>query len=105
MAVEPSEQWASATIQDSLVGRRPGGSAAEKARELREASPVRTRIARLLGIRTDERAWRKGAFGERATAWWLGRLPEAGLRRQAGRRFAFEGCESTVERVTPAAVP
>jgi len=40
------------------------------------ASPVRTRIARLLGVHTDERAWRLGARGERATAWWLGRLPE-----------------------------
>jgi hypothetical protein len=76
MAVEPSQQWASTTIQDSLAGRRPGGSAAEKARELRNVAPIRTRVARLLGVRTDERAWRKGAFGERATARWLGRLPE-----------------------------
>lgn len=76
MAIDPQEQWASVTIEDTLVGRRAGGSAADKARELREASPVRTRIARLLGVHTDERAWRLGAGRERATAWWLGRLPE-----------------------------
>jgi hypothetical protein len=39
-------------------------------------SPARTRLARVLGIHTDERTWRRGANGERATAPWLGRLPE-----------------------------
>src|SRR5918999_4243813 len=37
--------------------------------------PVRSRLARVLGVHTDERAWRRSANGERATAWWLGRLP------------------------------
>jgi Nuclease-related domain len=35
----------------------------------------RALLARLLGVHTDERAWRRGSLGERATAWWLGRLP------------------------------
>jgi hypothetical protein len=76
MGVDPDQQWASVKIDDSLLDRRAGGSAAEKARALRTASPVRTRLARLLGVRTDERAWRRGAAGERVTAWWLGRLPD-----------------------------
>lgn len=76
MAIDPNDQWASVTINDTLVGRRAGGAAADKARELRHASPVRSRVARLLGVRTDERAWRLGAGGERTTARWLGRLPD-----------------------------
>jgi nuclease-like protein len=75
MSVDPNEQWARVTIDESLVGRRPGGSAHERARALRRAHPVRTTVARLLGVHTDERVWRKGETGERVTAWWLGRLP------------------------------
>jgi len=63
-------------IDETLVGRKPGGSAAEKARELRAADPLGTRVARLLRLKTDERAWRKGANGERVVGWWFGRLPE-----------------------------
>ena len=33
-------------------------------------------LARILGVHTHERAWRRGAAGERVTAWWLGRLPD-----------------------------
>jgi hypothetical protein len=76
MAIDPNEQWARVDLGDTLVGRRAGASAAEKARELRAAAPVRTRFARLLGVHTDERAWRKGAEGERVTGRWLGRLPD-----------------------------
>lgn len=76
MGFDPNAQWAKVEIDETLVGRRPRGSAADKARELRDAAPVQTRLARLLGKHTDERAWRKGASGERVAAWWLGRLPE-----------------------------
>jgi hypothetical protein len=76
MSLDPNDQWASVTINETLVGRRAGGSARDKARELRHASPVRTSIDRLLGRHSGERAWRRGATGERVTAWWLGRLPD-----------------------------
>jgi len=76
MPFDPNDQWARITIEESLVGRRAGASAAEKARELRQEDPVRSLAARLLGVHTDERAWRVGARGERATARWLGRLPD-----------------------------
>jgi hypothetical protein len=76
MAVDPSETWAGIELGETLVGRRPDGSAAEMARSLREAKPVRTLLARVLGFHADERAWRKGAKGERVTGWWLDRLPE-----------------------------
>jgi hypothetical protein len=75
MAFDSHDQWETVSIGDSLVGRKAGGSAADKARELRDAAPARTWMARLRGVHTDERAWRRGATGERVTAWWLGRLP------------------------------
>jgi hypothetical protein len=75
MEVDPSEQWASVELGETLVGRRAGGSAAQKARSLRSAEPIRTLLGRFLGIITDERAPRRGANGERAAGWWLGRLP------------------------------
>jgi hypothetical protein len=76
MEVDREAQWARVELGETLVGRRAGASAAEKARELRAAAPVRTLLARLLRVHTDERAWRMGANGERVTGWWLGRLPE-----------------------------
>jgi hypothetical protein len=38
--------------------------------------PAWAHLARVLGIRTDERRWRREANGESATGWLLGRLPE-----------------------------
>jgi hypothetical protein len=46
-----------------------------QATELRPAAPI-SRLARLFGVHTDERARRHGANGERLTGVWLGRLPE-----------------------------
>ena len=60
MSIDPNEQRASV----------------EQARALRAQQPVRTRLARLLGVHTDERAWRKDADGEMVTGLWLSRLPE-----------------------------
>jgi hypothetical protein len=76
MRIDPESQWARVELGETLVGRRAGGSAAERARVLREANPFRTRLARALGVHSDERAWRRGANGERVTALWLGRLPD-----------------------------
>ena len=74
MDLDPERQW-KVEISETLVGRRAGGSAAEKAIGYRLAHPLRTRVDRLLRRRTDERAWRRGANGERFTGWLLGRLP------------------------------
>jgi hypothetical protein len=75
MEVDPSEQWASVELGETSVGRRAGGSGAQKARILRAAESVRALLARFLGVLTDERAPRRGANGERVAGWWLGRLP------------------------------
>jgi nuclease-like protein len=76
MSTDPNEQWARVELGETLVGRRAGGSAAAKARELRSAQPIRTLLARALRVHTDDRAWRRGASGERITGSWLGRLPD-----------------------------
>lgn len=51
-----------------LADRRPGAMARERAVALRDAAPVRTLLARVLGVHTEERAWRIGADGEEAVA-------------------------------------
>ena len=45
-----------------------GAAAREQAVAAREAAPVRTFVARVLGVQTDERAWRLGADGEESVA-------------------------------------
>ncbi len=75
MEVDPNEEWASVELGAPSGGRRAGGSAPENARSPRAAEPIRTVLARFLGVHTDERAWRRRAGGERVTGWWLGRLP------------------------------
>ena len=48
---------------------------AQKARELRRADPLGVVRSLLFGQHTDERAWRKGANGERFVGFVIGRLP------------------------------
>lgn len=72
---DPGEEYF-VTIDESLVGLQPGGSAADKARELRRADPLGTLKSFLLRDHNDERAWRRGATGERMTARFIDRLPE-----------------------------
>jgi Nuclease-related domain len=76
MEAERDQRSGSVDLSDTLVRRRAGASAAEQARTLHPAHPIRSRVDRLLGHRTGERAWRKGATGERVTSFWLGRLPD-----------------------------
>ena len=46
------------------------------ANDARKAAPIRSRLARVLGLHTNERAWRKGAEGEELVAARLKRLPD-----------------------------
>lgn len=57
-----------------LVTNKAGASARTKAKELRNADPFRTELARLLKVHTDERAWRIGADGEEAVGSRLRKL-------------------------------
>jgi hypothetical protein len=47
-----------------LALNAPGGAARTQALALREAAPVRTLLARIVGAKTDERNWRIGADAE-----------------------------------------
>ncbi|HEY5266219.1 MAG TPA: nuclease-related domain-containing protein [Acidimicrobiales bacterium] len=57
-----------------LSDNRPGESARRKADELKNGSPIRTALARILNVHTDEKAWRKGSKGEEEVASRLLRL-------------------------------
>ena len=59
-----------------LAGNRPGQGLLMKAAEARRERPVMTRLARLLGVHTHERADRVGAQGEIAVARRLDRLDD-----------------------------
>lgn len=60
------------------AANRAGASARAQAEALRAAAPVRTALARVLNVHTDERAWRRGAEGEETIARRLARLQRDG---------------------------
>jgi hypothetical protein len=60
-----------------LAMNRPGQAARRKAQELQRAAPVRSFVARLLRVLTDERAWRVGADGEEEVGGRLRKLGNA----------------------------
>ena len=65
-------------LATDLASRKAGEGARDKAREHREAAPVRTLLARVRGVHTDERAWRVGARGERVVGEELEKLASKG---------------------------
>lgn len=60
-----------------LATNKPGQAVLAAAAEERAAAPVRTAIARVLGAKTQERAWRIGGKGEEAVAQRLEQLGPA----------------------------
>ena len=73
-AMNPSDQWASVEIDETLVGRRAGRSAEEKAEEARRERPLRSLLASVTRSPSEARSWKKGATGERIVAMHLRRL-------------------------------
>jgi hypothetical protein len=59
-----------------LAQNQPGQAIQARADELRRAAPVKSLLARLLGVRRDEWFWRAGAQGERLVAKQLGKLKQ-----------------------------
>ncbi|HVE45209.1 MAG TPA: NERD domain-containing protein [Acidimicrobiales bacterium] len=59
---------------EDLAERLPGAAARAEAVRLRRESPIRTAVARVLRVHTDERAWRIGADGEEKIAVRLAKL-------------------------------
>lgn len=68
LPVAPAAEW------NDLAEQRAGALAREQAVALKQAAPVRTFLARALGVHTDERAWRIGADGEEKVAAQLRKL-------------------------------
>ncbi len=62
-------------LQCDLALNRPGLRVREMERAARAAAPIRSRLARLVDAKTEERAWRVGRKGEEAVAARLARLP------------------------------
>ena len=57
-----------------LAHNAAGAQARAQAVSAKEAAPVRTFVARALGVHTDERAWRLGAVGEEKVAAQLAKV-------------------------------
>lgn len=68
---------------EDLAHRRAGHAAREQAVALKQAAPVRTFVARVLRVHTDERAWRIGADGEEKVAAQLAKLVKKDPRWRA----------------------
>ncbi|HZA40717.1 MAG TPA: nuclease-related domain-containing protein [Actinomycetota bacterium] len=65
--------WA-VKAEGHLIRNKAGASARAQAERLRADEPIRTRLARLLRVHTDERAYRLGAVGEETVGSRLARL-------------------------------
>ncbi len=70
-AAAATEEWR------DLATNRPGEAVRRKAVEVRKQAPVKAFLGRLLGIKTEERAWRVGADGEEEVARHLARLGDS----------------------------
>jgi hypothetical protein len=61
-------------VFEDLSGNVPGASLRRKSAEIQSAFPARVFLAKVLGVHTDERAWRRGAAGEEEVARQLDKL-------------------------------
>ena len=73
------DQWAVVIphIAKDVALHAPGAAARAQADARRAQAPVKTLIARALGVHTDERAWRLGSTGESKVAAELAKLGPA----------------------------
>jgi hypothetical protein len=79
-SVSCSESEPAPETAEDLADRRPGAAARAEAVRLKDERPVLTFVARVLGVHTDERAWRIGADGEEKVAARLTKLAKADPR-------------------------
>ena len=70
----PREVVGEESVWRDLSKNRAGQAVRERAVELRAEAPVKTFVARVFGVHTDERAYRVGADGEEGVAWRLRKL-------------------------------
>jgi len=82
-----------------LATNRAGAEAREQADAARNAAPVKTVFARLLGVHTDERAWRIGADGEEKVAAQLGKVQKQDPRWRLLHAVPVGGRGSDIDHV------
>ena len=70
----PREAADEESAWQDLSQNRAGQAVRERAVELRSEAPVKTFVARVFGVHTDERADRVGADGEEEVAWRMRKL-------------------------------
>ena len=70
----PVQPMAKPAPWEDLAARIPGQEPRQVALALRREAPVRTAVARMFGVHTEERAWRIGADGEQKVASQLAKL-------------------------------
>ncbi|HEY7626724.1 MAG TPA: nuclease-related domain-containing protein [Ilumatobacteraceae bacterium] len=68
-----AEVQTTSVVRD-LVSNRAGAAARAKRDEVNGEAPIRNFVARLVGVHTDERAWRVGAVGEKKVGDELAKL-------------------------------
>lgn len=68
LVVQPVRPWV------DLPTNAAGAEARERAKVARDSAPVKTVLARVLGVHTSERAWRIGADGEEKVAAQLAKV-------------------------------
>lgn len=73
-AATPTEPVQTDPVWQDLSHNRAGQAVRERAVDLRGEAPVKTFVARVFGVHTDERAYRVGADGEEAVAWRMRKL-------------------------------
>jgi len=76
-APESIELPVTETVARDLAANVAGAAARAKRNEVNAQAPVLNFIARMLGVKTDERAWRVGAKGEEKVASELAKLGPA----------------------------
>jgi hypothetical protein len=74
LPAQPESPEAEEARWTDLADIRAGAAAREQALALKQAAPVKTFLARALGVKTDERAWRIGADAEEEVASRLAKL-------------------------------
>lgn len=79
-AAEPAAEPAAEKPWIDLATTAPGAAAREQAEAARAAAPIKTVLARVLGVHTDERAWRLGAVGEEQVAAQLAKVARSDAR-------------------------
>lgn len=89
----PARPWV------DLATNHAGAEAREQAHAARDAAPVRTVFARLLGVHTDERAWRIGADGGEKVAAQLRKVQKQDPRWRCLHAVPVGGRGSDIDHV------